>query len=87
MDGKLTGRLSTIGGLRGTLSGTGGLKGTLSLSTGSAPPYEGETVFTPTRQTQTIQAEGFLFSENITINPIPSNYGLITWDGVTITVS
>lgn len=87
MDGKLTGRLSPIGGLRGTLSGTGGLKGTLSLAAGSAPPYEGETVFTPTRQTQTIQAAGFLFSENITINPIPSNYGLITWNGSTLTIS
>lgn len=77
MDGKLTGRLSPIGGLRGTLS----------LGSGTAPPYEGETVFTPTQQTQTIQAAGFLFSENITINPIPSNYGLITWNGATLTVS
>lgn len=77
MDGKLTGKLSAVGGLSGTLS----------LGSGTAPPYEGPTEFTPTRSTQTIQAAGYLFGEDITINPIPSNYGLITWNGVALTVS
>ena len=27
------------------------------------------------------------FFKNIRINPIPSNYGLITWDGSVLTVS
>lgn len=50
-------------------------------------PYEGETVFTPSAQTQTVEVEGLMMPTNITINPIPSNYGLITWDGSTLTVS
>lgn len=87
MDGKLTGRISSVGSLTGTLSAVGGLSGTLSPGSDSAPAYQGETVFTPTNQTQTIQASGYLFSENITINPIPSNYGRITWNGSTLTVS
>ena len=50
-------------------------------------PYEGETEFTPSADEQVIPTAGFMMHENITINPIPSNYGLITWNGSTLTVS
>lgn len=50
-------------------------------------PYIGPTVFTPSDTAQTVQAAGCLVTENITINPIPSNYGKITWNGQTLTVS
>ena len=48
--------------------------------------------YTPTQstQTQTVSADaGYdgLQAVNITVNPIPSNYGLITWDGAALTVS
>ncbi len=43
---------------------------------------------TPTRGTQVITAEaGFNALRSVTVNPIPSNYGLITWDGSVLTVS
>lgn len=51
------------------------------------PAYEGATEVTPSAETQTLLTENLRMTENITINPIPSNYGLITWDGSTITVS
>lgn len=51
------------------------------------PAYEGETEITPSAETQVLQTNNFRMTDNITINPIPSNYGLITWDGSTITVS
>lgn len=51
------------------------------------PHYEGETTFTPTQNTQTVQTVGMMMDSNITINPIPENYGLITWDGSVLTVS
>lgn len=50
-------------------------------------PYEGEYEITPTDETQVLQTAGKWDRENITIKPIPSNYGRITWDGHTITVS
>ena len=65
----------------------------LSLSVDTAvvaaqvPVYEGEYEFTPTQSTQIIPVNGKLATDNITINPIPSNYGLITWNGSTLTVS
>lgn len=49
--------------------------------------YTGDYTFTPTQESQTIPIEGLTATQDITINPIPSNYGLITWDGATLTVS
>lgn len=49
--------------------------------------YEGVYEYTPTTETQTVEIEGLKATENIIINPIPSNYGLITWNGSTLTVS
>ena len=49
--------------------------------------YDGPTEFTPSGSTQTIAIENKKALEDITINPIPSNYGLITWNGSELTVS
>lgn len=51
------------------------------------PQYEGETTVTPTQETQVLQTIGTLVTDNITINPIPNNYGLISWNGSVLTVS
>ena len=50
-------------------------------------PYTGAYSVTPSADTQTLLTDGLRMTDNITINPIPSNYGLITWNGSTITVS
>lgn len=50
-------------------------------------PYTGDYTVTPSSETQTLQTNGLRMTDDITINPIPNNYGLITWDGSTITVS
>ena len=81
--------------LKGTLSVSGGLSCSLSSKpitgeltiAGSIPSYHGETEITPSDETQTVQCAGLMMSENITVNPIPSNYGRISWNGVTLTVS
>lgn len=49
--------------------------------------YEGAYSFTPTGDEQTIYIQGLTGKRNITIAPIPDNYGLITWNGSTLTVS
>lgn len=51
------------------------------------PAYEGEYVVTPSNTAQTLETAGKLVARNITINPIPSNYGLIAWNGSVLTVS
>lgn len=49
--------------------------------------YHGITEVTPSAETQVLSTEHFLMGSDITINPIPSNYGLITWNGSTLLVS
>lgn len=61
------------------------LNGEITLPRGER--YSGEYTITPTTTTQVIDIAGKTASQNITINPIPQNYGLITWNGSSITVS
>ena len=49
--------------------------------------YEGEYVVTPSSETQTLNTNHLRMTQNVTINPIPSNYGLITWNGSNLRVS
>ena len=51
------------------------------------PTYTGETVVTPSTSEQVLATAQKVVTRNIVINPIPSNYGLITWNGSTLTVS
>lgn len=51
------------------------------------PSYQGSYEITPTSETQVLHMVGMTASSDLVIEPIPSNYGLITWDGSVITVS
>lgn len=53
----------------------------------AADYYTGETTVTPSASEQRLATTGLLVPRDIIINPIPSNYGLITWNGSTLTVS
>ena len=57
------------------------------VETGRFPVYDGETVITPSNETQVLSTDKHTLRSDITINPIPQNYGLITWNGSVITVS
>lgn len=49
--------------------------------------YEGPYTATPSASAQVLATAGKLMTEDITIERIPSQYGLVTWDGAVITVS
>lgn len=50
-------------------------------------PYDGSYEITPSSETQTLSTTGKLLSRDLKVKPVPSNYGLITWNGATLTVS
>jgi len=50
-------------------------------------PYTGDYVVTPSNELITLETKDKRMTDHVKINPIPSNYGLITWNGSTITVS
>ena len=55
---------------------------------GSSPPeYQGDYEVTPSGETQFLDTANKVLTQAVTINPIPSNYGLITWNGSVLTVS
>lgn len=86
--GELSGILSAGATLKGTLAKPTTITGSLTVPEYVYPPaYRGEYEITPGTETQILETKEFYLNENITINPIPSNYGLITWNGSTITVS
>lgn len=51
------------------------------------PTYSGPYTVTPTQGTQVLATDGYKMADDVTVNPIPSNYGLITWNGSFLTVS
>lgn len=50
-------------------------------------PYEGSYEITPNAETQTLETKNLRMTDNIVINPIPSNYGRVDWNGQYLTVS
>ena len=49
--------------------------------------YDGATDVTPSNTIQTLYTANLVVGSDIVINPIPSNYGLISWSGRGIRVS
>ena len=84
----LSATLSVIEGLSCDLSATESLTAALTVPKEIAlPDYTGSCEITPGEETQVLSTTGRSLRSDITVNPIPSNYGLITYNGSTITVS
>ena len=49
--------------------------------------YEGPYTVTPDETMQTLPTDNKTALHDIVVNPIPSNYGRITWNGTTLTIS
>lgn len=86
--GELSGTLSKGLTLQGSLSAPQKIEGQLTIPNAILPPsYEGPYEVTPGAEEQTLETNALYMTGNITIEAIPSNYGLITWSGNTLTVS
>lgn len=49
--------------------------------------YTGPVEIIPSQETQNLDTTNKVLLRDIIVKPIPSNYGLITWNGSTLTVS
>lgn len=65
------------------------MAGTILAGSGSGiiPIYGGPCEVTPAQYQQILYTAGFEMTRNVVVNPIPQNYGLITYNGYHITVS
>lgn len=84
----LSGTISVVGGLSGQISEEGTLSGSLSVPEMIGMPYyEGSYEVTPTQHTQVLGTAYKGMRQNVVVNPIPSNYGLVTWTGNHLRIS
>lgn len=58
-----------------------------SIESVSLPEYAGPYEVTPTSFAQVLATSGRAMMADVTVAPIPSNYGLITYSGSVLTVS
>ena len=58
-----------------------------SIAVADFPSYDGPFSYTPSTETQVIHVRNKAAYQDITIDPIPSNYGQISWNGSVLTVS
>lgn len=84
---KLIGYLSGESSIVGFLSGIDTLEGELSVPNRLGDPYTGDYEVYPSLETQILPTADKSLTDNIVIYPVPSNYGLITWNGSVLTVS
>lgn len=49
--------------------------------------YPGPYTVTPSESTQTLYTRNLAMSQNVVVNPIPSNYGKITWNGSALIIT
>lgn len=82
--GSLSGVLTISGELSPVQTVTGELRAPERVT---IPEYEGAYEVTPSDESIVLETAGLETVNNIVINPIPPNYGKITWDGRVITVS
>ena len=85
---RITGSISARAGVSGEISTQAGIGGTLVIPEEVLPErYEGAYTVTPSGQEQRLRTEGMMMRGDVIIEPIPQNYGLVTWDGIKITIS
>lgn len=86
--GEISGTLSSPERLSGSLSSPAKLSGSLTIPAAILPPsYEDSYEVTPSQETQILETNALYMRGDIVINPIPHNYGLITYDGSGLRVS
>ena len=64
-----------------------GTKAAAEIRVTASDVYPGPYTVTPTEETQILSTQNKLDISNITIEPIPANYGRLTWNGNILTVS
>ena len=82
---KIIGKLTPVGNLSGFVKAEPTISGRVASYT--TEYYDGSYEIEPTDEGQIVKVEGYKMGKDITIMPIPSNYGLITRVGTRLNIS
>ena len=59
----------------------------MSIDLEHLEPYQGEYEITPSSETHILHTKGMKMLVDVIVSPVPSNYGLIQWDGHHLSIS
>lgn len=79
--------VAKVGGVALSVGSVGGVSLRVGAPIYANEAYGGEYSVTPSTTAQVLPTRNQTMKHDLTIEPIPSNYGLITYNGSTITVS
>lgn len=86
LDGELSLNLNIDGDMSLDIPVDGEAGTVIKVTEHDLPVYTGQTEITPSEDTQVLQTANKTVVQDITVNPIPSNYGRLLWTGNTLTV-
>ena len=84
---RISGDISVVDQISASVYSEEALRASVSVPEFISVFYEGDYTITPSAETQVLQTKDLAMWQDLTINPIPNNYGLITWNGAYLTVS
>ena len=85
--GALDAEITATQEITGAIDQVGEIQGKITLGSSGAEPYSGEYEVSPSEELQKLNTRGKIMTAEVQVNPIPPNYGLITWTGSTLIVS
>lgn len=85
--GTLQGSIESSGTMTGSVSGSARMTGVVNTGMSDIKGYTGNYSVTPSAEMQTLNTHDLKLTDDIIIEPIPQNYGLIEYDGYGIRVS
>lgn len=84
---RITAKIRAKQTVKATVNVANTIVGKLAFRETGVDTYTGKYNYTPTNKIQVIESENKLLLQNVIIEPIPKNYGLITWNGSYMKIS
>lgn len=85
---KISGSITLTNSIKGSLTDGGFLSGNVQVAqTEKADAYMGPYTVTPSQDTQIVHVKDLKMVQNITVEPIPSYYGRVSYNGSVITIT
>lgn len=74
-------------GIRANIGNAGNIRSNLIITSSDKDTWKGTYTFIPTQYEQRVPVSGLVMENDIIIEKIPDNYGLITYNGSKIRIS
>ena len=84
---RIAGDISILDRIGAVISDSERITASMNVPAFVSTYFDGQYTVTPAPEDQYLETQGLVMRENLKVEKIPSNYGLITWNGQYLTVS